>query len=401
MTLVTIIIYNRLENLKRWLNCWSQCNQENAELIVIHNYDILSQQKPYRDLCEKYGIKYYPRLNKGFDIGALKDVCSGQLKVPDFNELLWITDDTIPMSKDFVNQFRLKDEGIRCMEISSIRSPLHVRTTGFCISKETASKIIFPKNIITKEHCYHFEHRGGDMTLMKQVEAMGLKCVQVAKLEKSPLWDTQNRAHLHRMKEHDSVFTPTALNEHVTIICPIFNSFPEIIGSMICQTHKNWTLKLIHDGPNETGLKELVNQIGDNRIEYSETKQRAGNWGHSIRAEQIKKLDDTDFVLITNADNHHVPVYLEWMIKGITDRHIASYCSDMVHSYKAWQIIPCRLERGYVDCAGVLIRAEVAKSIGWRDVSSHSSDWFFFSDILKKHGFNRFARVKGCLLIHN
>jgi len=38
---------------------------------------------------------------------------------------------------------------------------------------------------------------------------------------------------------------------------------------MICQTHKNWTLKLIHDGPNETGLKKLIEQVGDSRIEYS------------------------------------------------------------------------------------------------------------------------------------
>lgn len=404
-TAVVIIVYNRFDNLKLWLECWKQCDQTDAELIVIHNNDKSVEVTPYIQLCADHGVTYIPRPNIGYDIGAFKDVCQGNIKI-DANRLLWVTDDTIPMAKDFVKTFNnamTSDVGIACLEMSRLRSPLHVRTTGFCIPMAVAISLEF-KNVITKEDCYQFEHRGGDYTLMKQVESMGLKCIQIGKPEAGPLWDTGNRARFQRWKEHEAAFKAVKKpGDKVLFICPVFNSFPEIISSMLCQTHQNWELRLIHDGPNTTNLKEYVDFLNDPRITYTETKIHVGNWGHSHRDDQLKSLktSDADFVVITNADNYHAPVYCEYMLRGITDSHVASYCSDMAHSYKAWQVIPCRLQRGYIDCAGVMVRKQVAHEIGWRDVISHSSDWTYFEDIIRKYGAQRFAKVRGTLLIHN
>ena len=86
---------------------------------------------------------------------------------------------------------------------------------------------------------------------------------------------------------------------------------------------------------------------------------------------------------------------------------VASYCSDMVHSYKPsggnnkWGVIPCSMQLGYIDCASVIVRKSVAVEIGWRDINGHSSDWTYFSDIIKKYGANRWAKVPGCLFVHN
>ncbi len=399
-TIVAIIVYNRFSNIKLWLNCWKQCDQTNAKLVVIHNYDKESDQEPYKKLCESHKIKYIPRLNKGFDIGAFRDVCNGTIKL-NFDNLIWITDDTIPMAKDFVSQFTRRLPNLSCIEISNRNAPIHVRTTGFCISKEVASKLKFGK-LETKLDCYEFEHRGRE-TLLHQVRAMRLECIQLTTLDKSPLWDTGNREYLNRMKEHEAVFkteTKIESNPKVTFICPIYNNYPQIISSLICQTYQNWELLLIHDGKNETGLNKLIPK--DKRIKYSETKERIGNWGHKIRSEQIKNLTDSDYVVVTNPDNYHAPVYIEYMLKGFEKQGtIATYCSHMVHSYKAWQIIECRMMRGFVDCAGVMIKTDVAKQVGWNDVESHSADWFFFNDIIKKYGIHNFNRVLGCLLIHN
>lgn len=211
-TIVVIIVYDRLENLRRWLRCWDKCDKEDAELMVIHNFDNPEDQVPYRALCADHGIRYEPRINAGYDIGAFKDFCQGRYPA-DYENLLWITDDNIPMARDFVKQFASKmtgGTGVACYEMSSIKSPFHVRTTGFCIRKKVLSRLVFG-DIVSKRDCYVFEHRG-QATLMLQVKKMGLRCVQVSGLGTSPLWDIGHRAHLNRWAEHNKIFPNTDID---------------------------------------------------------------------------------------------------------------------------------------------------------------------------------------------
>jgi hypothetical protein len=89
------------------------------------------------------------------------------------------------------------------------------------------------------------------------------------------------------------------------------------------------------------------------------------------------------------------------MLSGFKSGIVATYCSQMIHNYVNYKVIDCRLQRGYLDCSGVMLKLPEAKSVGWNDVNSHSADWFFFEDIIKKYGLKSFAKVDGCLLIHN
>lgn len=416
MLKVVVVVYNRFENIKNWLECWQKCDQMGAELVVIHNYDNVGDTKKYRDLCLQHQVTYVPRQNKGFDIGAFQDVCAERLYgfENNWSMLFWITDDTIIMRKDFLSVFvdpmnRDKSIGITCAEISNERS-IHIRTSGFCIRKETAVKLKFPVDpVLTKQHCYQFEHIG-DSTLIKQIKLMGLKVIQPLKIENGVVWDIGHRKSLNRYQEHNKVFSNALTkNDKVTFICPVYNSFPEIISSLICQTHKNWELLLIHDGPNETGLKKTVESFNDQRITYIEREKRVGNWGHAIRKWALEEIKNnklalnTDYVVVTNGDNYHTPTYCEYLLNGFYQNKnaVGVFCDKMVHSYVAWDVINCSFKRGFIDCAGVMIKKEAACSVGWNDVVSHSSDWTYFEDIAKKYGANNFFKIKGCLLIHN
>lgn len=390
---VVIVVFNRHENIKRWLACWQQCEQK-GELIVIHNYD---GRETIKELCEQAGVKYIRRENKGFDIGAFQDVCLERLSgfYNNWDQILWCTDDIFPMTKDFITPY-LKD-GIVCTDLSPYVKT-HIRTTGFKIDKETSLKIKFDE-IRTKEDCYQFEHRGRN-AFYEQMISLGVPVKQVAPRETSPLWDSGYKRRLERGKEHNTLFPPQT---KVTFICPIYNSYPQIISSLILQTHTNWELILIHDGPNETRLKDLIT---DPRIKLIETNERGGNWGHHLRRYCLENLDTlsphSDYVVITNADNYHVPVYTEYLLRGLENNPnaVAAYCSDMVHSYKAWEVIPCSLKLGFIDCAGVMVRKRIACEVGWRD-NQHSSDWTYFNDIIQKHGADKWVKIPGCLLIHN
>jgi hypothetical protein len=213
----------------------------------------------------------------------------------------------------------------------------------------------------------------------------------------------------------------------VVIICPIYNTFPEIVSSLINQTHKDWELLLIHDGPNATRLGQLIEFIGDVRIRYWETEERKGLWGHPLRQSSLKDMNvlcpDADFVLITNGDNHYVPHFLEYMLKGFSKNTLITYCSQFIHAYESWQkttivenmqqnvknidwevykygIIDTRLELGYIDIGCVLVDRKIAIETGWPSFE-HSSDWDFINLIIQKYGTNKFKLIRGCLFSHN
>lgn len=420
--IVAIIVYNRYQNLERWLKCWQQCNQI-GQLVVIHTGD---EVEKFKKVCIHYGIKAMPhtetfertvnyihRPNIGFDIGSFQDVCKERLAGfdNDWDYLLWCTDDTFPMTKDFISPFieKLQEPGvgISCMQLSAAVSP-HVRTTGFCITKETSLKIIFPVDpITTKTHCYFFEHRGGQKTFTNQIRNMGLSCEAVAPNKTSPFWDSGYWKRLDRENEHEQVFqTGKKKGDKVTFICTIYNSYPQIISCLLLQTHKNWELILIHDGPSSNGMLSYI-PADDKRITYIETKERQGNWGHGLRKwalDEIRegRLSDPDYIVITNADNYHVPAFTKSLLSGFESHTaVASYCESMVHSYIGWGVIPCRFERGFIDCAGVMVKRDIACEIGWRDIKTHSSDWEYFKDIADRYHSRNFIKVPGCLLVHN
>lgn len=408
--LVAVIVYNRYDNLKRWLKCWKECNQENAELIIIHTGD---ERPKYLSLCVENKVCYVHRQNQGFDIGCMQDVFRERLNTfpNDWDYILWCTDDTFPMSKDFIAPFIEKIQapgvGISCMQLSPSVSP-HVRTTGFCIKKETSRKIVFPVDPVrTKQDCYFFEHRGGAKTFTNQVRAMGLSCVAVAPNKNSPLWDSGYWKRLDRQAEHDQVFSSVKKSgDKVLFIVPIYHNYPQIISSLICQTIQDWELMLIHDGPGPDSLKSLIASFSDERIQYSEYPEHTGFWGHKIRQwalNEIRDRQDINYLVISNPDNYYVPQFLNYMLHGIKTKHtaVAAYCSHIVHSYIAHAVMTCRVERGFIDCGSVLIKKNVACEIGWRDVSSHSADWVFFSDIASQYSTSNFVKVPGALFTHN
>lgn len=421
---VALLVYNRFENLKHWLECWQQCDKTNVEFRVIHNFDNVNEQEKYKQICIQYDVKYIPRKNKGMDIGAFQEVCRKRLKDFDsnFDFLLWVLDDTFPMRKDFAQYFIEKlnqpNVGVVCNERSNEYKP-HIRTGAFAIRKEVLEKLIFPFDpILTKEHCYQFEHKNKN-AFLEQITKMNLAIIQPDPVKTSAFWDTGHRGD--RMKEHNDIFglnkqiiqSPIARNpsgNKVFVICPAYKRFPQIISSMICQTHKEWELHIVHDGVNPE-FRKWVEMYNDPRIVYTENEVTGGKYGHPIRQKYLNLLKegklglDCDYVLITNEDNYHTPNYFSKLLKPLQANPslVASYCSDIVHSYKDWDILNSRPtpSLGYIDCGQVIIRKQMAVEAGWRDIDGHSSDWTYFNDVIQKHGVNKWFKVKGCLFVHN
>lgn len=412
---LVVVVYDRWTNLERWINCWNKCDKENTTFTVIHNDN--GESDKFKELCVKNGVTYIKRRNVGFDIGAFQDVCKERLAGfdYDYDYLLWCTDDTIPLKADFIKQFTSKfslgDIGCVCLEISN-EVKQHIRTTGFCLPKFVIKKLTFLSDpIVNKIDCYSFEHRS-NFTLLNQIQNLKLKVALVGNITTACMWNFGNRGNFNRWKEFEREFGSVNKGNKVTIIAPIYNTYPEIVSSMINQTHENWCLLLIHDGKNDTGLSRIINAIGDSRIKFIETAERKNTYGHPLRKWALENIDNlspnTDYIVISNDDNYHAKTYLEELLKGFSKPDTkATYCSKFVHSYPSHQpdgvykhgIIESKLQLGYIDCACVMMKKEIAVESGWPDMS-HSSDFSYFSRVFKKYGEKSFNKVLGCLLVH-
>lgn len=208
---VIVCIYDRFDNLRRWIHAWRLCPKSNNEqLVIIHNQNtIRAAPNQYERYCRRHGVTYIKRQNIGFETGVIQDVLLNRIKL-DWDCLLFATDDTLPIKRDFIkhyiNEVSKPDVGVACMEISGVWTP-HIRTTGWCARREITDRIQWVYNPITdKEQCYFFEHAGYEDTMMSQVLKMDKRVVQLSNIRESVMWDTHHHEDHNRWEEWNREF---------------------------------------------------------------------------------------------------------------------------------------------------------------------------------------------------
>lgn len=210
-TIVVVCIYDRYENLKKWVHSWNSSNIKDSKLFIVNNIDEEEDNSYWKKYCEDRGVNFLSRRNRGYETGVIQDIFLGRMfKEQNWDILLFATDDTIPINKNFIQKYEevLKNEniGVAAMEISGVWTP-HIRTTGFAITKNVANLINFVHNpILTKDECYFFEHQGFQDTLMSQVLNLDKRVIQLTNLKESYMWDTHHHEDHNRWEEWNKEF---------------------------------------------------------------------------------------------------------------------------------------------------------------------------------------------------
>lgn len=191
--LVGVIVYDRINNIVRWLNAWHQSEKyQNARIAIVHNQDYPSRRTTQAQTILEAKPDYYtPRKNQGFDIGALRDTLRSK-QYEDWDVLLWAVDDNIPMRKDFVRTFVEPFEKNPALGLVGnywvkssfypnykVKVPDHFRTSCFAISREAAMKLYFPVRLNSKRDCYLFEWLHETMCLTNQIKRLGYDMMPV------------------------------------------------------------------------------------------------------------------------------------------------------------------------------------------------------------------------------
>lgn len=212
--LVVVMLYTRIDNMKLWLKAWEHCDKYDAKLAVIHNVDDANSNCAVStgNIAFSMGADYYiQRQNIGADMGAFQDLVYGKfdglLDGFEWDILFWAADDTLPMKKNFLwyflNEVMQPDVGVSGPHISD-EITRHIRTNCFCIKRDVAKQLTFPKDRMeNREDAYDFEHRAN--TLYRQVEKLGLRVMMPIEARNNTnfvTWDSGHYSHLRKFEEH-------------------------------------------------------------------------------------------------------------------------------------------------------------------------------------------------------
>lgn len=177
------------------------------------------------------------------------------------------------------------------------------------------------------------------------------------------------------------------------------------INSIKCQSNSNWRLFIIHDGINEA-LKNDLYQNGyltDNVI-FVEYPERTENHGHFLRKWGLENFIKNEYVLITNCDNYYTPN----MVNEVLSRNEDFIYFDCVHSHvtnknhnnSSYGYMNCQLIANEIDMGCVVVKSEIAKSVGFNSIG-FSADWDYFNSILNLDLSPTISKIDKILFVHN
>lgn len=161
---------------------------------------------------------------------------------------------------------------------------------------------------------------------------------------------------------------------------------------MLCQTHSNWKLILIHDGPDQRMEREVApyTQRHDN-IQFLCTSTRYNDYGHSLRQIGLE-MADTEFVMFTNDDNYYAPKFLQYMFEAINAANLDLVVCNMIHSHRNpgkyrqddYHLFESFPQLYYVDIGNFIVRTDRALAVGFAD-KSYAADGVFIERLLEQH----------------
>jgi len=204
------------------------------------------------------------------------------------------------------------------------------------------------------------------------------------------------------------------MRSKVHVIAVAFENFGALkvfVQSWLNQTHENWTLTVIHDGPNEK-FNLLMNDYkreAPEKIDYFNTALRFNDYGHSLREIGLKQIRG-DYVLLTNADNYFIPKTIEYINEIFEQQTPDVVLYDMVHSHNrpglrnqpAYSFFETNYSRENIDMSAAIVRASLAKKAGFRD-KTFAGDATYFEDILRQKAPTPLiiAKIHRVFFVHN
>ena len=174
------------------------------------------------------------------------------------------------------------------------------------------------------------------------------------------------------------------------------------INSILCQTNPNWTMLIVHDGPNEKLEEDLLRKgyLDDQRITFICSPKRRKTHGHVLRQTYMKEMPDDGYLLLTNGDNYYVPTFVDTVLNSIGFDDISLIYWDFKSHQTQYLTRPCQLLFSKIDMGAAVVKSSLAKKVGFSSLD-YAADWIYFRSVLNSPDFVQSRKIEGMMFIHN
>jgi hypothetical protein len=179
------------------------------------------------------------------------------------------------------------------------------------------------------------------------------------------------------------------------IIAPAYQYYPILLPSLLAQTNPDWSCHILHDGPNQE-YEQWVAGLHDDRIHLTCTEERRGLWGHPLRQLALACEIDSEYLVVSNADNYYTPNWADSMLRAVRGQD-CGHC-DMLHSHHKWRPMVAEIAYCKIDCGAFMVRTTTAQAVGW-PWTDKDSDWTFIEACCQRS--SAIVRVPNILFVHN
>jgi glycosyltransferase involved in cell wall biosynthesis len=190
-------------------------------------------------------------------------------------------------------------------------------------------------------------------------------------------------------------------NPKLSMVVAAYQRTRELQATLACflaQTHQNFEVLVVHDGPGDGRVRQLVEGWGDERFQYRELPTRRNDWGNSAKA--WGSLQATgDWIGHSNDDNYYAPVYFERMLTALIQGEADfAYC-NMVHSHQGWQPFETAPVPGAIDGGGWICRASTVRTTPWpANTADPYADGYYAQALASR---SKVVKVAATLFVHN
>ena len=170
-----------------------------------------------------------------------------------------------------------------------------------------------------------------------------------------------------------------------------------MLTSLLAQTDSRWKATVIIDSVDEMPAEKIVTLLNDDRITFSYTGQRYGDWGHTPR-EMGKQASVADYVIMTGDDNYYCPTCIRDIITAAKEKPGLIYW-DMVHSHYDYHYFKCAPFINQIDMGAFATRTDLAKQIKLK--TSYAADGEFVEEFKTKFSTEVIVKINKVLFVHN
>jgi len=186
----------------------------------------------------------------------------------------------------------------------------------------------------------------------------------------------------------------------IEFIIPTYNRINplhSILASLVAQTNDNWIATIVVDDVENDIVKNIVSKFDTDKIKYIFTDQRYNDWGHTPR-EIGKQQAIGDYIIMTGDDNYYVPVFIDELMKVISEKPAMIYW-DMVHNHYDYSYFRCSPYVSHIDMGAFATRKDIAQQIELG--KGYAADGYYVRDICDKFPNEKIVKIEKVLFVHN